>query len=78
MADREDMVSLPREAKRHRAAEPAQAASDDCDVLFHGGFRQLELDTPKGKMPRHKATNVNRNYFCVRPVIAPSFFRRTR
>jgi hypothetical protein len=26
-------------------------------------------------MPRHKATNVNRNYFCVPPVIAPGFLK---
>ena len=42
MADREDMVSLPGEAKRHRAAEPAQAACDDCDALFHEIPRQLK------------------------------------
>ena len=35
VADREDMVSLPCKAKRHCAAEPAQAAGDDCDALFH-------------------------------------------
>jgi hypothetical protein len=35
MADREDMMPLPRKAKRHCAAEPAQASSDDCDALFH-------------------------------------------
>jgi hypothetical protein len=29
------MVSFPSEAERHRAAEPAQAAGDDCDALFH-------------------------------------------
>jgi hypothetical protein len=29
------MESFPSEAERHRAAEPAQAARDDCDALFH-------------------------------------------
>jgi hypothetical protein len=35
VADREDMVPLPCKANRHCAAESAQAASDDCDALFH-------------------------------------------
>jgi hypothetical protein len=26
-------------------------------------------------MPRHKATNVNRNYSCVRHVLAPGFLK---
>jgi hypothetical protein len=50
VADREDMVSLPRDAERHRPAESAQAAGNDCDALFHAVPRQLELDTTaKGK-----------------------------
>jgi hypothetical protein len=35
VADRDNLVPRPREAERHRAAEPAQAARDDCDALFH-------------------------------------------
>src|ERR1700730_13146501 len=42
VADREDVISLPGQAKRHRAAEPAQAAGDDCDALFHEIPRYLK------------------------------------
>jgi hypothetical protein len=35
VADRDDVVSFRSKAERHRAAEAAQAARDDCDALFH-------------------------------------------
>jgi hypothetical protein len=35
MADRDDIVTLAREAESHRPAEAAQPTGDDCDALFH-------------------------------------------
>ncbi len=42
VADRDDMVSLPCKAKCHCAPEPAQAAGNDCDALFHELSRWLK------------------------------------
>jgi hypothetical protein len=42
MADRNDIVSHSGKAEGHRAAEPAQAARNYCDALFHQIPRKLK------------------------------------